>query len=742
MAVNYNARTVTTGLLLDLDAATSASLGAINRNAIVSPENFANTSVWGQLSVTITPNVTTAPDGTVTADLAVNTGTVTSLFYQLPPTANIGTTAMNCSVYAKAATSTTFTFNGYYTGDTEVNITFTLTGSGSTNDSANSTITALDNGWYRCSINVPARVGAGTTFNWRIWPTTRGSSSAVGCYFWGAQLEIGTTATTYYPVGASTQPSNVWNNLQDTSTIIPPLTQVRVLLVGGGGGGGYAIGGGGGGGGVIDMPAVSISPGNAYAMIVGAGGAQNTTGSSSTAFGATAAGGGGSAPYSTGQGKNGGSGGGSSGTDTGQMNYGGQATGSSLGSNSGTIYGNPGGSTPFLRTAGPTGAAGGGGAGGRALDRNSNSVATFKGQFGNGGPGIASDITGTTLYYGGGGGGGAYYNGYAGDGGIGGGGAGSCTVGIGLATGGGSALNPGGDGTPCPVDGLAPGGNGGANTGGGGGGGAWNLGLGGTGGSGVIIVRYPLPVRATGGTITIVGNDVVHTFTSGTSNFTVDYSTPLMTLYNPSYYLFSPYNRGAVRFNRSSGAPKDGAGAFVTGTGPLTSSNFLYNDHTWEVWFRIDDVTPGGYDATEVYSILADYIGYHAGFQYTATVMYYYIWNGASLPTCATWTVGTSGAQINQGSWYQIAVTKSGNVFTPYINGAPLGTGSTTVLSATGNPTSNNICLGKAGNYVAGAGSYDYFAKNTIGAMHMYNRALTANEIVDNFNALRGRYGI
>lgn len=214
---------------------------------------------------------------------------------------------------------------------------------------------------------------------------------------------------------------------------------------------------------------------------------------------------------------------------------------------------------------------------------------------------------------------------------------------------------------------------------------------------------------------------------------------------NNAYYINS--TSSFMQFTRSAAAPKDGGGATVGTSGSLTAANFLYNDHTWEIWFRIDNIQPGyssyGNDPEEQYSALANYQGYHSGFQYTASVMYYYIWNGVStLPTCAYWTVGTSGAQINQGTWYQMVVTRLGNVFTPYINGAPLGTGSTTVTSATGIGTTNNLWLGKTQNLAAGAGDYLYYSFCSVSNMKMYNRALAPSEIAQNFQALRGRFGI
>ena len=217
-------------------------------------------------------------------------------------------------------------------------------------------------------------------------------------------------------------------------------------------------------------------------------------------------------------------------------------------------------------------------------------------------------------------------------------------------------------------------------------------------------------------------------------------SNAVFNLYKPNYYTF---NDDSIQFTRSAAAPKDGGRMYSTMTGSLTAANFLYNNHTWEIWFKINDRTTGAYDGTEALSTLSVYSGYHAGFWYNSTGMSYAIWNGIStLPTCASWTLGASGSQINEGSWYQIVVVNSSGTFIPYINGAPLGTGSTPTISATGIGTGNNLFLGAAVNAVAGAGSYNFYSKNTISNMKMYNRALSASEILKNFNALRGRFSI
>ena len=271
-----------------------------------------------------------------------------------------------------------------------------------------------------------------------------------------------------------------------TSTFRPSFSgSVEVLIVGGGGGGGSSLGGGGGGGGVIWMPSVNVSADTSYSIVVGAGGAYETNGQNSTAFGAIGAGGGTSGVINS-NGTNGGSGGGAGSSNSGVLEVGGLSSGNSLGTNSGTIYGNRGGNITVGQSTNRLKGAGGGGAGGQGFDTDTNTIGDG-GQTGagSGGVGITNAILGTSYYWAGGGGSGGHISQFGGWGGLGGGGGGAGEGGAG--TGGGSALTNGSNGTMAS---NANGGAGGANTGGGGGAGNYNGGLGGTGGSGIVVIRY------------------------------------------------------------------------------------------------------------------------------------------------------------------------------------------------------------------------------------------------------------
>ena len=244
--------------------------------------------------------------------------------------------------------------------------------------------------------------------------------------------------------------------------------RVDCLIVAGGGGGDSRHQGGGGAGGVVFKENVSAFVAN-YPVVVGNGGigesanlADNSTnGGNSSVFGLTALGGGAAST-------NGGSGGGGFSTNIG---LGLQPTLPSGG------FGNDGGTGT---SGNPYAAGGGGGAGGPGGTTTSYSSAEADG--GDGGPGKDySAYFGTSFgengWFGGGGGGGGDEDGRSvgGQGGIGGGGNGY----------GNDTSSPG---YPTGDDGLP-------NTGGGGGGAAFESGVNfksGDGGSGIVIIRYPL----------------------------------------------------------------------------------------------------------------------------------------------------------------------------------------------------------------------------------------------------------
>ena len=210
--------------------------------------------------------------------------------------------------------------------------------------------------------------------------------------------------------------------------------RARFLMVGGGGAGGTSRGGGGGAGGFIEMPAATLEPGT-YTVVVGAGGAVNTAQTGQGEDGEdTVLSLGDTVLYTA----HGGGGGGYGNKDAGTVNSRGRAGGSGggagpcapVGGDSTAVspeLGNPGGKgSGKAEDKYDSAAAGGGGAGGAGSDGYWSNVASGpeRRQGGAGGAGVASDITGETLWYAGGGGGSVWYDNNGGYKGLGGSGVG------------------------------------------------------------------------------------------------------------------------------------------------------------------------------------------------------------------------------------------------------------------------------------------------------------------------------
>jgi hypothetical protein len=342
----------------------------------------------------------------------------------------------------------------------------------------------------------------------------------------------------------------------------PAQLNAQVLVVAGGGSGGLRHAGGGGAGGVIYNSSFNINQGT-YPVTIGAGGVGNSVSGANSVFSSLTAVGGGGGGNNGQVGKPGGSGGGgSNGTNGGNGTAGQGNKGGNQNNGAGCCYGN-----------------GAGGGGAAAAGAN-----TTGGVSSAGGDGLAFNISGSTVYYGGGGGGGTGSSAVSLAGGIGGGGAGGNN----------SSGVHGVAGTP--------------NTGGGGGGGgASNIdGNGGAGGSGVVIISYPGAQIATGGTITQVGGNTIHTFnSSGTFAFSGSPTASIPNVYSCSPTVFTIVGTPAAGFTLDWYDAANGGNLLASGTNSYTTP-LLSASNTYYVTVR--NTTTGCISATRC-AVNADIYG-------------------------------------------------------------------------------------------------------------------------------------
>ena len=123
------------------------------------------------------------------------------------------------------------------------------------------------------------------------------------------------------------------------------------------------------------------------------------------------------------------------------------------------------------------------------------------------------------------------------------------------------------------------------------------------------------------------------------------------------------------------------------------------------------------------------------GIAYNAT----FTGNDANRLGVAVRSSGWKGAQFDQaistGTWYCLSFTFNTPNLKCYLNGVlgETNTGASGGIATTSNPLRVGIDVG---------GSSVYAFQGLIGNVHLYNRELSANEVLHNYNALKGRFGL
>jgi hypothetical protein len=173
-------------------------------NLLQRSEEFDN-AYWtktGTTVPTVTANAIAAPDGNTTADLLTGTGGISM---RLQRTLTVTTGAHTLSFYVKNNTETIARFN-VFDGSTDRGAAFTFASESFTSVSANLTVgfEKLNDGWYRIFGTYPS-FGT-TTANVQLFV-----SGTLSLYYWGAQLETGSVATSYIKTEGSTATRNADN---------------------------------------------------------------------------------------------------------------------------------------------------------------------------------------------------------------------------------------------------------------------------------------------------------------------------------------------------------------------------------------------------------------------------------------------------------------------------------------------------------------------------------------------------
>jgi hypothetical protein len=180
----------------------------------------------------------------------------------------------------------------------------------------------------------------------------------------------------------------------------------------------------------------------------------------------------------------------------------------------------------------------------------------------------------------------------------------------------------------------------------------------------------------------------------------------------------------------------------ISNTNNLKIENFLANSNTISVWFNLSTQSPTMTDNTEGAQGLIVWPGYHCGLFLSASSLEWVLWNSGKSATIS----GVCPFLFLTNVWYNVKViydkSATPNKILFYINGSFIMSSDVvsivSMTSAQGNPP-NLINIGAARS----SEQYKLFLNNgKIGAVSLYNRVLSAQEIKQNFNATKSRFGL
>ena len=164
----------------------------------------------------------------------------------------------------------------------------------------------------------------------------------------------------------------------------------------------------------------------------------------------------------------------------------------------------------------------------------------------------------------------------------------------------------------------------------------------------------------------------------------------------------------------------DGVDDFVSGSGV-----FLSTQGTITVWFKTSNTYPNNYLLSLPFTS-ANNNGFDLGFGGTTTFR-------GIITTTNGFAEITYSTTYSDNNWHMGALTYNGTSAILYYDGVARNSASTTgTIRQQANGEFNVARFGSFGAYVAAS----------ISNATVYNRALSASEVLQNFNALRGRYGI
>jgi prepilin-type N-terminal cleavage/methylation domain-containing protein len=164
----------------------------------------------------------------------------------------------------------------------------------------------------------------------------------------------------------------------------------------------------------------------------------------------------------------------------------------------------------------------------------------------------------------------------------------------------------------------------------------------------------------------------------------------------------------------------------------LATTTLLRTSATISSWMNIEDFTTGKSSSGRIFirrtgngfNNLASF--YNIGYSFETNT------NSNPHEIAGRTTGNVSSSAISAGSWFNFSLVFDTNTFYGYINGVQTGTAT----------LNDNLIFDRIGDGSSFADNYPAYFKGNMSNFKIYNRSLTPEEITQNFNATRGRFGL
>jgi hypothetical protein len=201
------------------------------------------------------------------------------------------------------------------------------------------------------------------------------------------------------------------------------------------------------------------------------------------------------------------------------------------------------------------------------------------------------------------------------------------------------------------------------------------------------------------------------------------------------------FSNNAIIFNRNNTTNTGTIFTLSNIPNQLKIENFLGNSFTIETWVQPQTLSGSSFDATELTQGIIIWPGWHNGITFNqSSTNFIGIWNSTRT---GVFGIATTSSLLSTTKYQQIITTINyeSTISTGYINGQlshTTGSKPTSIMTSAIGVPANFLNIGAART----TDNYRSFYTGSIAIVKLYNRALSALEVAQNYNAQKSRFNL